>query len=852
MVERRQPASADGGQRWLAVQPLVLLLLATASGIAVDRVASCGLGWWLCTSLAALAAWYAVWRRGYLFPAALLLLIAAASVGGGWHHVRWNLFPADELGLAAGDSSRPVCLDAVALGLPRVLPAAPPNPMNPIPSGERSLLSVRVTAVRDGQRWRPASGRATLLTDGRLAGFTAGDRVRLFAQLRKPPGPQNPGQRDLRRVRRAQRELFELRSQFPEAVVLIQRGRWWSPRRGLYAARGACCQRLETYLGDRQAELASAVLLGARAELSEDRVEEFFLTGTVHLLAISGLHLGILASGLWWLLRISAAERRTAVAAAAVFVVLYALLVEARPPVVQAAVLVVVFCAARLSARRGSNYNTLAAAALLLLAFKPTLLFQVGPQLSFLAVATIAAAAPLVMPRRQDDPLQRLIARSHSWPRRAAGRLASSVGSVCIVGTLIWLVTMPLVLCHFNVVCPIALVLNPVIWMPMTLALFSGFGVLVLGWVLPPAAAVCGWICSVSLATLEAMVHWASQVPGGHLWLPAPAGWWTAGLYGLLGVLLAIPRARLPMRWRVVLLIAWIAAGCWFADPRARRAPQLVCTFVSVGHGACTIVELPDRRTLLSDAGGMGLPASVVRSISGCLWSRGITHLDAVVLSHADADHYNALPELLERFTVGVVYVSPMMFDEASEPLRALREAILQAGPEIRLLHAGQRLAAGPDTRIEIWHPPPRGVIGSDNANSIVVAIEHRGSAVLLPGDLESPGLEDVLAEEPRHWDVVSAPHHGSGIEQQQAFAAWALPDWAVISGASWARSRPAEQVYRARRARVLHTDREGAVRAVLGERGAVVSCWQEGWQPAADRGPRREGRLARAPAAEP
>ncbi len=90
-------------------------------------------------------------------------------------------------------------------------------------------------------------------------------------------------------------------------------------------------------------------------------------------------------------------------------------------------------------------------------------------------------------------------------------------------------------------------------------------------------------------------------------------------------------------------------------------------------------MELPDGHTVLYDAGRMGAPTSCCRIISGYLWSRGLTHIDAVVLSHADSDHYNALPELLERFSVGTVYVSPVMFDQPNASIRFLRDAIERA-----------------------------------------------------------------------------------------------------------------------------------------------------------------------------
>ncbi len=148
--------------------------------------------------------------------------------------------------------------------------------------------------------------------------------------------------------------------------------------------------------------------------------------------------------------------------------------------------------------------------------------------------------------------------------------------------------------------------------------------------------------------------------------------------------------------------------------------------------------------------------------MAGYLWSRGITHLDAIVISHADADHYNAVPALLDQFSVGSVYVSPVMFEGRSAALDALHDALDQSGVPLEEVWSGDRLRNSGDVLIEVLHPPRQGVLGSDNANSIVLNVEYAGRRLLLTGDLETPGLEDVVAEAPLDCDVLLAPHHGS------------------------------------------------------------------------------------------
>ncbi len=232
------------------------------------------------------------------------------------------------------------------------------------------------------------------------------------------------------------------------------------------------------------------------------------------------------------------------------------------------------------------------------------------------------------------------------------------------------------------------------------------------------------------------------------------------------------------------------------------------------------VLELPSGQTMLYDAGEFGSPVAASRAVAGFLWSRGITHLDAVVLSHADIDHYNGLPGVLERFSVGAIYVTPVMFDRHNPAILALADAIRRSGTPLREVWAGNRFSGGPDCTLEVLHPPQRGILGSENANSLVLLVQCGGRRILLTGDLAPPGLDDVMAEQPLHCDVLLVPHHGSRESKPKDLAAWCTPHWAVISGDRRLNLRPTEAIYRAAGSQVLHTADLGAVRVTVDPAG--------------------------------
>ncbi len=833
--------------------PLVIVLVAAASGIIFDRHWPLRVEAWWVLAAVWLAAWIAIrlgrqFRLGRqlycrLLPAAptrdaptsdflvsfisnVALLLAVAAAAGAWHHCRWNLFAEDDLGLFARRKAEPTCIEAIAVERPRVLPPS----VESWSTLKGSRLLVDLVAIRDRAEWRPVSGRATLLMHDDDPRIEAGDRLRCFARLSAPPVPLNPGSFDRAARCRSDRILSSLRADVPQCVSTIAPGNWWGVGRFLDRLRARGNRLLKTHLDAGHSELAAAVLLGQREQLEYGRKESFVLTGTVHLLVISGLHLGILAGALFWLVRRTPLPRGRGIALVAAIIVFYMLLVDAGSPVVRATVLVLVVCAAAYLGRKPLSFNSLAAAALIVLALNPCDLFHVGAQLSFLSVTGIIWFAPLWM-KRHKNSLERLIAKNRPWLKRVFWARAHSFRHLGLISATIWLLVMPLVMARFHLCTPVAVLLNTVAWIPMACSLIGGFALLLFGGIFPPLGALLGRFCDLNLGLLEGCVEWcvdtAWQVRWSHFWVPGPEDWWLWGFYGGLGVLAAFPLLRPPRRWCVGLLAVWIAVG--FSAAGNREYPdRLDCTFLSVGHGCAVLLELPSGQTMLYDAGRLGSSKSGARTISEFLWHQGLTHIDAVVISHPDADHFNALPELLERFSVGVVYVSPIMFEEEGGLLAVLRDALDRHDIVVREIHAGDRLQGGGECSIEVLHPPRRGILGSNNANSIVLAVECFGRRILLPGDLESPGLNDLLAEEPMRCDVLLAPHHGSRKSNSPELAAWCRPRWVVLSGGGRWNRPDIEATYRAVGGRVLQTSDRGAIRARITAEGIQMSGFVE------------------------
>lgn len=819
--------------RQVAYQPMMLVAIAVVSGIVIDRCFSMPMFVWLASAASFLVAWTA-WPRLLKFKTdvkhssawqSCLILIAAVLTAAGWHHGYWNLFGGNEIGRFAGPVSQACCLEATILSEPRRVGAEPSEFGNQL--AEQTRFAIDLDRLRDGKRWRTVSGRSELVVHDDASILRSGDRVRIYGKLVGVSPPTNPGQFDFGQFYRSKRELAFVHAYHIGCVQRIESSSWRSTR-WISGLRRRLNEITWKYVGEEQAPFASAILLGNREQLSKARRNRFVETGTVHLLAISGLHVGILAGAFLLLLRLPLFRRHTCLWLTMVFVVFYAWLVEFRPPATRASILIVLFCMGRLIGERTFSMNLLAVAALLVVCLNPTDVFAIGPQLSFLAVATLAIGKDWIFWPPTQDPLERVIANTRSAPIRCLRWCGRQVRTAVLVSAVIWVLAMPIVAFRFHLVSLSGLLINPFLLLPIAMALYAGLVVLVFGWWLSPIAWLAGWFCDRNLALVEWSVAEVHQMPFGHFWTSGPSGFAIVAFYVGAFLLAAFPPTRIRGHWLALLFVGWLVFFWWLPKQMndARKADRhLICTFLDVGHGSSVLIEHPNGENWLYDAGAMGASGYGARNIASALWYQGIDHLDAVIISHADADHFNAIPDLLEKFSVDRVYVSPMMASKSTPKIVELFQSIdakgakvlpLVQGDEISVKNANHHVAA----TVKVLSPLPAGFGENDNSNSIVLQLEYEGRRVLLPGDLEKSGLDYLLSGDRIDFDIVMAAHHGSPHSEPAAFMKWSTPEFVVISGG-------AQRVDDAMAARfeaepkepqriVSRTDRDGAVQAVL------------------------------------
>lgn len=709
-----------------------MALFSLSLGGVLGLVASAALPWLLFLALSILGLFLAFFlrRRRGLFLAALALM--ALGLGG----LRVKALPPPGEGLAPFLGRQVDLVGAVV--------------DDPQPTDGLLMVRLRVEKI-NGEEAR-GEARAFLPPPAEL-GY--GDRLLLKGRLE---GEQSP-------------VLFQ-----PQ-VELLEKGKGFFA--GLHRLRLSLSGALARALPEPQASLSQGILLGLRGSIPQDLRGAFSRTGTAHILAISGLNVGILAGSLlsffvWALGR----ERPTYLVLAFLGIWLYIFLSGLMPSAVRAGVMGSLFLVAEGLSRQHSGLVALAFAAALMAGLEPSLLEDISFQLSFLAMAGLVVLAP---------PFQAL-GRRTVLPQSLVDGVAYSLGAI--------LATWPLIAYYFGIVSLVGL--------PATLlALPSLAGIIVsstlvagLGLLFSPLGYVLGWAAWLFTSYLLVVVELFNRLPLAYFRVEFTSALVWAYYLGLglllSGVLMGrrllalgsrlwekVPSfwGRLPRRG-LLLGLFFLSALVWSAV-LSLPDQKLRVSFIDVGQGSAVLIQKGSVQVLVD---GGPSPEKLNQALGQALpfWDRKI---EAVILTHPHSDHLTGLLEVLKRYEVDTV------LDPELEPAPALyeewRRLLEEKGVPLLRARAGEELRLG-EVKLMVLNPQEELLekTGRDlDNNSVVLRLEAGRVSFLLPADIFGEGELELLARgAPLESTVLQVGHHGSAGSTSTSFLASVRPSAAVIS----------------------------------------------------------------------
>jgi competence protein ComEC len=679
-------------------------------------------------------------------------------------------------------------------------------------------VRARVDEVRVGD---PRLAGTLLAVRGLDPGERRGQRTLLVSGTFHPPEPpRNPMAYDARAAARRQglSGSLSLRKVLDESC---------SPAdRALASVRRAVHAMIADLPETECRGVLDAVLLGSRRNLDPAVRAVMLKAGTYHVLAISGLHVGILAVMAAVLLTVLRLGRAGRIVAGMLPVLIYVGFTGARPSALRAGAFFVVLGAARLYEQRVDYANCLCFAAVALLVAAPALAWDLGFRLSFAAVLGMTLVLPQASPRP-------------SRPRSLAAKSMRLVESGLLAAFTAQVLTLPLVLWAFGRVSLIACVSNLLVLPLMGLSLAAGLEATVLAVPLPALGAV--FMRSASVLTLAAVrlaglltSHLNPMVFPGRPHILRVLVYYAVVLCG------GIWGSRLGRRGRIAVLGAAFALML-IRFPPAGDGQVLRLTFFDVGSGDACVMELPGGKAVLLDTGPATSDYNAAAAIViPYLALRGISRLDRVIITHPHNDHYGGLPAILDAVAVGEVLVSTQ---SGEDEYRAALAAAGRKGTAVRVVRAGHRWTSG-EVGFEVLHPGGPDGPGVDvsslpcrgrdpNAWSLVVRVTLGSRAILTTGDL-TPAAQDSLVARGVNLscDVLKVPHHGHPGETSAGFARALGAEVAVISCGTRFFAEPdtaTAGLLAALGMRVLSTRTAGAVSVVTDGEALAVSTVRGG-----------------------
>ena len=683
---------------------------------------------------------------------------------------------------------------------------------------------------QDGQS-RPATGKVLVTVrhfQDRKDPWQYGDVMKLPLKLRIPRNFQTPGSFDYAGYL-ARRDIylsaFVWDAKKIKKVELADREGTWLRHR-IEHVRRTVGGFFDEQLSAKSAAILRALIIGDKSRLDPELRDSFTRVGVAHVLAISGLHIGLVATlaygAWWWLLARSQYVLLiwTVPKLAAFFtlpvVLLYAGLAGGSVSTLRAVIMVAVFLTALLLDQKEEVFRSLALAALSVSLIWPGAVFDVSFQLSFVAVLAIFLGLHRFRAWWDNRDETRAVHPS-PWRRRLR-RWAILYGLVSLSATV---GTLPLVATYFHTVPLVGFAAN------LLVVPFLGSAAVVLGLVATAlvflhmgAATLVVWCAGAVVSLGVWMVEAIAVLPFAAVHFVTPTLFELILFYTLCVSLLFFSHFQPPWLRRVFfscLFSLVLCDGLYWITQRYFHT-ELRVSFLDVGQGDAAVIEFPDSHVMVIDGGGfMSQTFDSGRAIvAPFLWQKKIGQVDTLVLSHPNLDHYGGLEFLAEHFGVTSFWFNADKRSK-SQRFKRLMTTLERNGVEIRPLCSGSQDQEINSVRIQILHPPCSQTGLDTNDASLVLRLSHGEVDILFSGDVETAGERILLSTSAQlASEILKVPHHGSRSSSTLPFLEAVSPQVAIASLGHHNRFRfPAPQVvdrYERQGVALLRTDQAGTI----------------------------------------
>ncbi len=612
----------------------------------------------------------------------------------------------------------------------------------------KAVFLLKTKAFAEEGLWKKTRGYVKVIALSGAGDFVFGDEIILEGELSKITGLRNPGVFDYSRYLKLKDIYCSLKAGSGSGIKVIKPHSAFSVSGAAYSFRHWIARSIDGRFDKLHGGFLKSIITGDRAQLGEKIKDDFIKTGTVHVIAISGLNIAFIAAILLWILGILRIPRKTAVVLALLFLIFYSLATGSNPPIMRAVLMFAALTVGYLIERDSDMLNTLSAAAFLMLLFNPKELFDPSFQLSFASVGSIILFMPSLRTRLKLDRIKR---------RSFFNNVRVFILGGAAVSAAAWIGSSPLTALYFNMLSPISFIANLLIVPALSFLTGLAFAFLALNPLCGYLGGAIAYIIRISEDAIFWINHVMAQAPLAYFRVEAPSIYLCI-LYYAAALLLLLHRKR----YFVFALLILCNVAVWETALSGPRGLEI--TFLDAGQGDSAFIKTPSGANILIDgsSGGVEDKFDIGRSvIAPYLWNKGVFKIDALIITHFHEDHLGGILYLLDNFKIGCVIDNgadvsgSFVYDRYKKALsgKKLKHFIVRRGDSI-----------GPSGGVNLYVLNPDGDAGilDSNDNSIVLKLTYGIFSAIFCGDIKEAAIDKLISHgEFLKSDVIKVPHHG-------------------------------------------------------------------------------------------
>lgn len=625
-------------------------------------------------------------------------------------------------------------------------------------------IYIKVKKISFERKEIPLKGKVRLFvskTHTKLPELFPGDEVLISAQFTERGRYSNPESRvDRALMIKGIHRTGKVKSSY--LIKVLKSGSNWDIRRFFSKVKFSISKRIDIALKGEEGKFLKGAILGERNKIDDSTIKSFQKLGIYHILAISGLHIGIISIVFFKFLMLIRIPERKGYLILILILLFYSFLLEGKPPIFRASLLIILFLLSKLLWKDHYFLNTISLSAFSLLLLNPHYIIDPGFLLTYTAIFFIAFYTRNIY---KNLPFFHL-------GLNFLNKIYSEILTLLSMSISATLGTLPIIAFYFN-----RIIFASILFNLLVIPLFTFLVYLSIPWfiLLIFSAKIASYLSFLVKIPISLLI-WTSKID-----IPDFLSFRVPKPHFLLVLLYIISFSLIPFTKKFLrLALSAIFLSSLFLiclHPFPPYSKHFKISFVDIGPGESTLIEFPGTEKMLIDGGGMGDYDVGENVLSPFLWSKGIKKIDYLVLSHAHPDHIGGLFSVIKNFKIGEVWVST--FPEGDENFKRFLKLVGFKPKEVTA-GFGREIAGA---KLEVLHPPRKRVEDVSNDDSMVLKITFGSYSFLFTGDISVFSEKEIMNKDFELKSfVLKSPHHGSRSSSSEDFLKRVEPEIVVIT----------------------------------------------------------------------